>query len=430
MASGGTFTAQNKILPGTFINFVSAAAGSVALSDRGHVAMALPLPWGPCGEMITVTGEDLIRRSRDLFGREYTHPDLLPLRELFAGARVAHLFRLGETGTQATCELGDARYPGAFGNLITLVVTRRGDGFGVETLVDGVPVDYQTVAAATELADNGFITFNREGTLTAVAGMPLIGGTDGVATVGEFSRFLDLSEGFSFNTMGCFSTDDAVKHMFAQHTKRMREEVGVKFQCVLYRYTCADYEGVISVENACAEDEAALVCWVAGMSAGCPVNRSLTNRRYTGAFAVDTRYTQRELEQKRKAGSFLFHSAGNGDIRVVEDVNTLTTYTMDRSADFALNQTIRVLDQVATDIAGLFANRYLGIIPNDPAGRLSLWSDIVSHHRGLETIRAIEDFEPQDVVVESGETKRSVVVIDHIMPVSAMSQLYMTVVVH
>ena len=402
----------------------------MALADRGHVAMALPLPWGPCGEIMTVTGEDLIRRSRSLFGREYTHPDLLPLRELFAGSRVAHLFRLGAAGVRAACELARARYPGVFGNLITLVVTRSGDGFGVETLVDGITMDYQVVALASELADNAFVHFDGGAVLAVTAGMPLTGGTDGAATEEEYSRFLDLSEGIPFNTMGCLSTDDTVQEMFALHTRRMREEVGVKFQCVLYRYARADYEGVISVENACAEEEAALVYWVAGMSAGCPVNRSLTNRRYTGAFTVDTSYTQRELEQKRKAGSFLFHGAGDGGVRVVEDVNTLVTYTMDRSEDFALNQIIRVLDQVATDIASLFANRYLGIIPNDPAGRLSLWSDIVGHHRRLETIRAIEDFEPEDVVVEPGETKRSVVVIDRIMPVAAMSQLYMTVVVH
>ena len=210
----------------------------------------------------------------------------------------------------------------------------------------------------------------------------------------------------------------------------------MKFQCVLYRYAQADYEGVISVENQVAGSdhpdgppESGMVYWATGMTAGCAVNRSLTNRRYTGEFAVDTAYTQREFEQKLRGGSFLFHGAGNGDVRVVEDVNTLTTYTADRSEDFSLNQTIRVLDQVATDIAALFANRYLGIIPNDNAGRLSLWSDIVSHHRRLETIRALEDFEPQDVTIEAGETKRSVVVTNRITPVAAMSQLYMTVVV-
>ncbi|MCL2843595.1 MAG: phage tail sheath family protein [Oscillospiraceae bacterium] len=424
---GGTFLSQNKVLPGTYINFVSASAATVSLSDRGYVAMALPLPWGPFGEMMTVTGEDLIRRSRRLFGREYTHPDLLPLRELFAGAQVAYLFRLGAEGLRAACSLGTARYPGMLGNEITLIVTQTGAGFGVETLVDGVEVDYQTVADMDELQDNGFVVFDRGETLVPTAGMTMIGGTDGVPTVDEYSRFLDASEGVTFHTMGCLTTDDVVKELFFRHTKRMREEVGVKFQCVLYRYEGADYEGVISVENEAEGTESGLVCWVSGMSAGCAVNRSLTNRQYTGELTVDTAYTKRELEQKRKAGKFLFH--GSREMRVVEDVNTLTTFTMDRSEDFSLNQTIRVLDQVATDIGALFANRYLGIIPNDNAGRLSLWSDIVSHHRRLETIRAIENFDPQDVSVQAGEHKRSVVVTDRITPVSAMSQLYMTVVV-
>ena len=428
---GGTFLTQNRVLPGTYINFVSAASASVSLSDRGYVALALALPWGPVGEMITVTGEDLIRRSRSIFGREYTHPDLLPLRELFAGARVAHLYRLGAGGTRASCELGTARHPGCLGNEITLVVSRAGDGFTVETQIDGVGVDYQTVDTAAELQDTNFIVWDREAALAASAGIPLSGGTDGVPSVDEYSRFLDASECVRFHILGCLATDEIVKAMFARHTKRMREEVGVKFQCVLYRYTQADYEGVISVENAAidAPVESAMVYWAAGMSAGCAVNRSLTGRRYTGELNVDAGYTMRELEHKLEGGSFLFHGDRGGDVRVVEDVNCLTTYTKDRSADFSLNQTIRVLDQVAMDIANLFATRYLGLVPNDNAGRLSLWSDIVSHHRQLETIRAIEDFEAQDVTVEPGESKRSVVVTDRITPVAAMSQLYMTVIV-
>ncbi|MCL2367681.1 MAG: phage tail sheath family protein [Oscillospiraceae bacterium] len=429
---GGTFTVQNKILPGTYINFVSAASASVSLSDRGYVAMALPLPWGPCGEMITVTGEDLIRRSRRLFGREYTHPDLRPLRELFSGAQVAYLFRLGSGGTRAACELARARHPGRLGNEIRLIITETEGGFGVETLVDDAAVDYQTVTGIDELRDNDFVQFDHGATLAATAGLSLTGGTDGIPTVDEYSRFLDRSEGYAFNTMGSLATDPVIKAMFARHTRHMREEVGVKFQCVLHRYTEADYEGIISVENAVLgeeEAESSLVYWVAGMTAGCPVNRSLTNRRYNGEYNLDTSHTQRELEQKLKGGSFLLHGGAHGDKRVVEDVNSLTTYTADRSEDFSLNQVVRVLDLVAMDIARLFANRYLGIIPNDNAGRLSLWSDIVSHHRQLETISAIEDFEPQDVEVEAGDQKRSVVVTDRITPVAAMSQLYMTVIV-
>lgn len=425
---GGRFLAQNRGLPGTYINFVSVASGAVSQAERGYVAIALPLPWGPLGEMLTVTAEDLIRRSRRLFGREYTHPELRPLRELFLGARTLYLYRLGEGGERASCNLGTAKHPGSLGNDILLVVTDLAGKFGVETLVGGVRMDYQMVSSARELAANDFVQFDRESVLIPTAGIPLEGGSDGTPGIDEYSRFLEISEGYAFNVLGCPSQEDKIKGMFARHTRRMREEAGVKFQCVLYRYTQADFEGVISVENACEEEESGLVYWVTGMSAGCPVNRSITNRRYTGEFSVDTAHSKAELERKLQGGSFLLFGTGR-DIRVVEDVNTLVTYTPERSADFSLNQTIRVIDQVAVDIAALFRERYLGLIPNDNAGRLSLWSDIVSHHRNLETIRAIEDFEPQDVVVEPGENKRSVVVTDRITPVCAMSQLYMTVVV-
>ena len=96
---------------------------------------------------------------------------------------------------------------------------------------------------------------------------------------------------------------------------------------------------------------------------------------------------------------------------------------------FRDNQTIRVIDQIAEDIASIFADYYLGKVPNDLAGRNSLWCDIVKHHEKLMDMRAIEDFKEEDIVVEKGETKRSVVVYDLITPVNAMAQLYMKVTV-
>lgn len=104
--------------------------------------------------------------------------------------------------------------------------------------------------------------------------------------------------------------------------------------------------------------------------------------------------------------------------------------TSDTQGDvFKDNQTIRVIDQIANDIAVLFNTKYLGVVPNDAAGRISLWSDIVKHHEQLQEIRAIENFSDSDVTVEQGNTKKSVVVTDSVTVVNAMSKLYMTVTV-
>jgi len=210
----------------------------------------------------------------------------------------------------------------------------------------------------------------------------------------------------------------------------MRDEVGVKFQSVVYK-TAADYEGVISVENKVLDEgvpESALVYWVTGAEAGCQVNKSLTNKVYDGEFTVDTNYTQAELEAAILGGKFIFHKVGD-NVRVLEDINTFISVTDEKSSDFSSNQTIRVLDQIANDIATLFNSKYLGNVPNDESGRISLWNDIVTHHQEIQTIRAIEDFEPDQVTVEKGNSKKAVVVNDVITPVNAMSRLYMTVVV-
>lgn len=63
---GGTFTSQNKELPGAYINFVSAASASAALSDRGIATMPLELDWGIEGEVFEVTNEDFQKNSLKL----------------------------------------------------------------------------------------------------------------------------------------------------------------------------------------------------------------------------------------------------------------------------------------------------------------------------------------------------------------------------
>ena len=129
-----------------------------------------------------------------------------------------------------------------------------------------------------------------------------------------------------------------------------------------------------------------------------------------------------------KGGEFVLHKV-NADVRVLEDINSMVTMTDDCGDVFKDNQTIRVIDQIGNDIAVLFATKYLGAVPNDAAGRVSLWSDIVSHHRELEKVRAIEEFSDGDVTVEQGDSKKSVVVTDLVTVVNAMGKLYMTVTV-
>lgn len=435
---GGTFLTQNKVLPGVYHNFISAARSFVNLSDRGYVGLPMILDWGPDGEVFTVTQEDLQKDSRKIFGYDYTDPKLKGIRDVFKNAITVYFYRLAVNAKAASNTFATARYKGARGNDIKIVIQANVDEptkFDVQTYLDNALVDEQTaVADAKGLIDNDFVVWKDNATLAVTAGTPLTGGSNGdEITGGAHQEALDALEAYGFNTLGCLSSDQTVKSLYIEYTKRLRDTVGAKFQLVGHKLGTTDHEGVIDVQNdATGTDEEVFgaVYWATGAQAGVAVNKSNTNKKYDGehTFDMSETKTQQQLTALLKNGKYVFHRAGD-EIRVLEDVNTFTSFTVDKNEGFSMNQVIRVLDQIAIDTANLFNTRYLGKVPNDKSGRVSLWGDIVAHRRELQSIRAIQNFDPEQVVVEQGNSKKSVVVNEVVEPTVAMSQLYITTTV-
>ena len=433
---GGTFLVQNKILPGAYLNFVSVAQASATLSERGVATLPLALDWGPENQMFTVELEEFLKDSQRIFGYAYTAEELRPLREIFKHAKTVHFFRLNLGGQKATNTLATAKYPGSRGNALRLVITESENStddaplFDVATYLEAAQVDRQlAIGAMSDLQPNPYLDWLPEAQLALTAGAPLTGGENGQVLDAAYQVYLDQAENYTYNAMGCLAADKLVKELFVAYNKRMRDEVGKKCQLALFNQL-ADYEGVVSVKNGLAVDKEspALAAWVTGVLAGTAVNKSATNMTYDGEYAIDTEYTQKQLEKGLQEGSWLFHQV-DGKVTVLRDINTFVSVTDEKSADFASNQTVRVLDQVANDIALLFGQKYIGKVPNDAAGRISLWNDIVKHHQELQDIRAIEDFSPENVQVQRGDSKKAVLVTDYVTPVNAMEQLYMTVYV-
>lgn len=428
MALGGGFwTTQNKVLPGAYINFVSAARATATLADRGVVAMPAILSWGPDGTVFTVTNDEFQKDSLKIFGYPYTADELKGLRDLFMYAKKVHLYKVN-SGTKAENTYCTAKYKGARGNQIKTVITASAvtNKFDVETYFGDVLVDEQKEVTSTSgLQANDYVDWKDSVSLAATSGLSCTSGADGSASDSAYQSFLDAIEAYSFNVLALISTSATLKALFSNFTKRLRDELGIKFQCVLHQYTTADHEGIISVENGSTAD---LCYWVAGAEAGCKIEKSLANKIYDGEFDVDTAYTQAQLEAALLDGKFIFHKVGD-KVRVLDDINCLVTTTTEKGEDFKSNQTIRVLDQIGNDIAKLFNEKYLGQYPNDASGRIALWNDIVKHHQEMERLRAIEDFNPEAVTVEKGETKKAVVVTDYVTPVNCMTKLYMTVIV-
>lgn len=433
---GGVFTTQNKVLPGAYINFVSAARATATLSDRGVAAMPFVGDWGPENEVFLLTADEFQTNATKWFGYHAIHPQTQMFRELFCHAAKLYLYRLNSDAAKAQNTYATAKYGGSRGNALSIVVQDSLEGgYDVTTLLEDTEMDTQTVQTAAELVDNDYVTFKKDAELTVTAGTPLTGGTDGKGRTGDnYQKFLKAIEPYSFHALGCNCGEKEVVDLFIAFTKRMRDQVGAKFQTVVYRAQNADYEGIVSVENKLLDvdetlfGEFSLVYWVTGLIAGCGVNQSNTNKIYDGAYKVDTDYTQQELQDGLKSGKFMLHQVGE-QVRVLDDINTFVSFTDDKSGDFSSNQTIRVLDQIGNDIAALFQTKYLGRVQNDNAGRMSLWNDIVKHHEELEKIRAIENFSADSVQVLPGDNKKSVVVTDAVTPVNAMTKLYMTVTV-
>lgn len=433
---GGTFVTQNKILPGAYINFVSVATASASLSDRGIATIPLEMNWGPENQMFTVELADFLKDSLKIFGYAYTADELMPMREIFKHAQTVHFFRLNGDGQKAANTYAIAKYPGSRGNDLKITIeaneasTETAPLYDVSTYLGTVKVDEQRgVSAMTGLVNNDYVDWITTATIVLTAGAALTNGSNGSVEDAAYQTYLDQAEAYTFNAMGCTATNDVVKGLFGSFCRRMRDEVGKKFQCVVFRHLL-DYEGVVSVKNGLIDsaNSAALVPWVTGVIAGTAVNSSATNMTYDGEYSIATDYTQTQLEAGIREGSFMFHLV-NEETVVLEDTNTFVTVTDEKSSDFSNNQTIRVLDQIANDIAVLFAAKYIGKVPNDASGRISLWNDIVKHHQDLQSIRAIEDFSPDNVTVGPGETKTAVVVSDYVTPVNAMEKLYMTVYV-
>lgn len=425
---GGTFISQNKKLPGSYINFASAQNASSSIGERGIAAMAIEMDWGKDGEIIEVTSQNFAKDSLKIFGYDYSNEKLKGLRDLFKNVKKAYFYRLN-SGNKATTDIATAKCSGTRGNDIRIVVAKNIDDdtkYDVTTYLGTKEVDKQTVKEVSELVDNDYVTFSME-TLEVTAGKSLEGGTNGDVSGEAHQNFLDKLESYQVNAIGCTVKDESTSNLYVQYAKRLRDEQGIKFQVVLFN-NAANYEGVVNVKNITVEDESALVYWVTGVIAGCEINKSNTNKTYDGEYTINADYTQAQLETSIDNGEFVLHKVGD-EIRVLVDINSLVDTTTEKGEEFKSNQTIRVLDQIASDVASVFNSKYLGKIANNEAGRTSLWSDIIALFKDYQTLQAIENFEDADISVEIGNDKKSVTINTNVQVINAMEKLYMTVVV-
>lgn len=421
---GGTFTAYNKVLPGAYINFISAKSSGIAISSRGTVAILIKLKWGKDAAVFSLTANDFLTNSMALLGYAYDDNEMKPFRELFLNAKKVLVYKLNSGDKATKSGIATAKHKGSRGNSLSVVVAINAEDsnkYDVVTKMGTTVVDTQTVSVVSELKENDYLVWDANLSLEAGTNT-LTGGTDVDPVGADITLALAALESESFNILSTTITESVAINTIAAYTKRMRDQQGIKFQTVLFN-KAADYEGFINVKNS-----ADLVPWVAGLEAACEINKSCTNRTYDGEYEINTSYTQAQLEDAINAGEFAFHKVGD-EFRVLTDINSLTTLSTSKGEEFKSNQTIRILDQIANDIASMFNALFLGQVPNNESGRISLWSAVVSYCKDLQNLQCIENFVADDVKIEAGSDKKSVAITLPIQVVNAMEKLYMTVVI-
>jgi len=86
----GTWTSQNKILPGAYINFLTNAPLSITVGDRGIVALLQKVSKGTKGEIYRITALD-----QSQWPEGVTAEDKLLVNEALKGAQTVLVYNLG-----------------------------------------------------------------------------------------------------------------------------------------------------------------------------------------------------------------------------------------------------------------------------------------------------------------------------------------------
>lgn len=439
--AGGTWKVQNKVRPGAYINFKGRLESMGSLGERGVVAFPAPLPWGDPEGVIVLEASQFATKARELIGYSATDKRIAHVAAAVNHASQVLIYRLGGTGAEKAAVTegmltATAKWGGKRGNDLKLVIGVNMDDqelFDVTTLLDDQEVDKQTVAIIEELQNSAFIDFSGAGELSATAGVSLTGGTEGSAASEEFSKALTAFEAYHFNVLGISLDDTSSKQLAVAYVKRQREEEGKNVQVALVNYPDANYEGVISLRNGIVTKEGlevppmSLIWEIAAMQAAANVNESLTYTPIPNAADAYPRLSNSETIEALKNGELVITALNNTAV-IEQDINTLTTYSNERSKAFSKNRVIRTLDSIANDTKQIFEQYFIGKMNNNADGRSLLKGAIIAYLMQLQGLNAIQNFDSQaDIEVVQGTETDSVFIQLNIQPVDSIEKIYMTV---
>lgn len=429
---------RRQVLNGAYITFKSlSTAGGLSFGDVGVLAVAMPLSWG--GPVSEVDIDSLSYGTSDaqiglsLFDND---PKVINLLQALKNVNKVIIVRADEGGSKSTATLGSdapltavARYSGTAGNNIAIAIRVEGTSRVVETYMSGRLKDTQVINTFDDLQDNEFVEFSGNGTPDATELTYLTGGTNGTVGTPDVFGLLGLYEyDVLYSTVTIPNIEELVR--------KERESGHLVQALVPYDESNPyDYEGIIQFAEQSFFDEKGVDItegvrfYIAGVLAGASIDESATFHPIEFVKDVTPSNTVQELEQLKLNGVLFVRRRKNGDWVIEEDLNSLTTYTADRSSAYASNKVIRVLKVTHDWVIETFEGSYIGR-GNTEVIRDVFKSEIANLMSQYETRGVIQNFDAKtDIVVRVGNDPSTLLVDLFIQPVGVLTKLYMNIIV-
>lgn len=263
----------------------------------------------------------------------------------------------------------------------------------------------------------------------------LTGGSDGTTPDASiYDAFFTALKTTAFDVLIYDGKDATLKSTFASFVKDQSNEEGKRCQCVLSEYV-ADNECIIScasqsvtLDTGAVLKPEQLTWWVGGASAGANVNESLTYSCYPGAVDIEPKLTRSEQEAQIEGGNFALISQFD-KIQVLTDINSFTTFSVEKGKAFRKNRVVRTVFGLCNDIYKTFALYYIGAVHNDEEGRKALKAEILNLMLKYQGNRALQNVVVDDVTVNKGVDSDAVVIEINCQPVDSIEKIYINITI-
>ncbi|RHW53715.1 phage tail sheath family protein [Lactobacillus bombicola] len=457
---------QNKRRPGAYINVVGKGKNrNNADIGRTLLPISTQLNWGAKG-IIKLTHDS---NFKALLGHDLNEPELQTLHEVLKGADTVLLLNNndGQPASKTDPALPwtfTAVYPGTKGNELHISVQKQDNKVIVSTLFGTKLVDQQVIDVdkPEKLIDNDYVKFKVNGELAPHPSpqddnpennvpmvmsskleqlqnpitVDLTGGTTVPVQMTELLNDALETENYDVATTAGFPVDSPIHKQLVEEIKHLREDNDIKVRGVVPVTTdIVNYEGVSTVANGVVLgdgtelDATVAAGYFAGTSSSATAAKSLTYVEYPDAISAYPKFSNDKTVDALEKGQIVFTTKRNEAVVIEQDINSLTKITAEKPVFFSKNRVVRTMDTIVTRIKRMFEEMFIGKITNNLTGRDLFKANIVSYLQSLSDNGIINGFDTNDIAVEAGDERDSILVNLAITPLDSMEKLYMTMVV-